>query len=148
LNNNPTRNPPAKRGDYAVFRQITTRWMDNDVYGHMNNVVHYSLFDTAVNGWLVGEGVLDIQASDQIGLVVETGCRYHAEIVFPDVVHAGIRVARLGGSSVRYEVGLFRNDEESAAAEGFFVHVYVDRQTRRPKPLNERLRAALEGLVR
>ncbi|MBO6900705.1 MAG: acyl-CoA thioesterase [Rhizobiaceae bacterium] len=122
--------------------------MDNDLYGHMNNVVHYSLFDTAVNGWLIEQGVLDIHTGDQIGLVVETGCRYHAELAFPDMVHAGIRVGRLGGSSVRYEVGLFRNDEDSAAAEGFFVHVYVDRQTRRPKPLNANLRAALEPLVR
>ncbi|MCB1453305.1 MAG: acyl-CoA thioesterase [Rhizobiaceae bacterium] len=122
--------------------------MDNDLYGHMNNVVHYSLFDTAVNGWLIEQGVLDIHGGDQIGLVVETGCRYHAELAFPDMVHAGIRVGRLGGSSVRYEVGLFRNDEESAAAEGFFVHVYVDRLTRRPKPLNDGLRAALEPLVR
>ncbi|WP_127520832.1 thioesterase family protein [Mesorhizobium sp. Z1-4] len=122
--------------------------MDNDLYGHMNNVVHYSLFDTAVNGWLIEQGVLDIHAGGQIGLVVETGCRYHAELAFPDKVNAGIRVGRLGGSSVRYEVGLFRNDEDSAAAEGFFVHVYVDRQTRRPKPLNADLRAALEPLVR
>lgn len=122
--------------------------MDNDLYGHMNNVVHYSLFDTAVNGWLIEQGVLDIHAGGQIGLVVETGCRYHAELAFPDRVNAGIRVGRLGGSSVRYEVGLFRNDEDSAAAEGFFVHVYVDRQTRRPKPLNADLRAALEPLVR
>lgn len=122
--------------------------MDNDLYGHMNNVVHYSLFDTAVNGWLIEQGVLDIHAGGQIGLVVETGCRYYAELAFPDRVNAGIRVGRLGGSSVRYEVGLFRNDEDSAAAEGFFVHVYVDRQTRRPKPLNADLRAALEPLVR
>jgi acyl-CoA thioester hydrolase len=143
----PERKPPSTRGDYPTFRAITTRWMDNDLYGHMNNVVHYSLFDTAVNGWLIEQGVLDIRDGDQIGLVVETGCRYHAEIAFPDVVHAGIRVARLGGSSVRYEVGLFRNDDPSAAADGFFVHVYVDRETRRPKPLNPGLRAALETLV-
>lgn len=138
---------PGKRHDYKAFRAIPTRWMDNDVYGHMNNVVHYSLFDTAVNGWLIEAGALDFHAGEQIGLVVETGCRYHAEIVFPDVVHAGIRVARLGTSSVRYEVGLFRNNAEEAAAEGFFVHVYVDRASRRPKPLNEPLRAALEELV-
>ena len=139
---------PSSRDDYRAFRTITTRWMDNDIYGHMNNVVHYSLFDTAVNGWLIGQRVLDIHGGGQIGLVVETGCRYFAEMAFPDVVTAGIRVARLGSSSVRYEVGLFRNDDESAAAEGFFVHVYVDRATRRPKPLDGRLRAALEGIVR
>lgn len=134
---------PSSRSAYKAFRSITTRWMDNDIYGHMNNVVHYSLFDTAVNGWLIGEGVLDIHGGDQIGLVVETGCRYFSELAFPDTVTAGIRVASLGTSSVRYEVGLFRNEEETAAAEGYFVHVYVDRETRRPKPLNDRLRAAL-----
>ncbi|MCG6114241.1 MAG: acyl-CoA thioesterase [Mesorhizobium sp.] len=121
--------------------------MDNDIYGHMNNVVHYSLFDSAVNGWLIEEGVLDIAKGDQIGLVVETGCRYFSEMAFPDIVTAGLRVARLGSSSVRYEVGLFRNDETETAAEGFFVHVYVDRATRRPKPLGENLRALLETIA-
>ena len=138
---------PPTRVAYRAFRTISTRWMDNDVYGHMNNVVHYSLFDTAVNGWLIEQGVLDFHFGDQIGLVVETGCRYFAEIAFPDLVHAGLCVARLGTSSVRYEVGLFRNDEDTAAAEGFFVHVYVDRVTRRPKPLGDRLRAALQELT-
>jgi acyl-CoA thioester hydrolase len=140
------RNGPGTRQDYRTFRMITTRWMDNDIYGHMNNVVHYSLFDAAVNGWLIEQGVLDIHNGEQIGLVVETGCRYFGELAFPDVVHAGLRVARLGSSSVRYEVGLFRNDEQTAAAEGFFVHVYVDRATRRPKPLGEGLRAVLDGI--
>ena len=121
--------------------------MDNDPYGHMNNVVHYSLFDTAVNGWLIEQGVLDIQLGEQIGLVVETGCRYFSELAFPDIVTAGLRVAKLGSSSVRYEVGLFRNEDLAAAAEGFFVHVYVDRLTRRPKPLNEKLRTALETIL-
>jgi acyl-CoA thioester hydrolase len=121
--------------------------MDNDVYGHMNNVVHYSLFDTAVNGWLIEQGALDIHRGGQIGLVVETGCRYFSEMAIPDVVTAGIRVARLGTSSVRYEVGLFRNDEIDAAAEGFFVHVYVDRCTRRPKPLGDMLRSALQAIA-
>lgn len=142
-----TRPAAGTRADYRAFRAIPTRWMDNDVYGHMNNVVHYSLFDTAVNGWLVDQGVLDFHGGDQIGLVVETGCRYFSEMAFPDVVTAGIRVARLGSSSVRYEVGLFKNAEETAAAEGFFIHVYVDRQDRRPKPLNAALRAALEGIA-
>lgn len=135
------------REAYRTFRHIQTRWMDNDVYGHMNNVVHYSLFDTAVNGWLVERGVLDFHAGAQVGLVVETGCRYFAEMAFPDIVHAGLRVARLGSSSVRYEVGLFRNDEQSAAAEGHFVHVYVDRITRRPLPLGAALRAALTEIA-
>jgi acyl-CoA thioester hydrolase len=142
-----SRPTPSTRADYRAFRSITTRWMDNDIYGHMNNVVHYSLFDTAVNGWLIEEGVLDIAGGDQIGLVVETGCRYFSEMAFPDVVSAGLRVARLGTSSVRYEVGLFRNDEAQAAAEGFFVHVYVDRQSRKPKPLNDRLRTVLETIA-
>nr|WP_295469575.1 thioesterase family protein [Mesorhizobium sp.] len=137
---------PSERGAYRAFRTITTRWMDNDLYGHMNNVVHYSLFDTAVNGWLIENKVLDIHGGDQIGLVVETGCRYFGELAFPDTVTAGIRVAQIGSSSVRYEVGLFRNEEDVAAAEGFFIHVYVDRQTRRPKPLNAALRAALETI--
>jgi len=138
---------PGRRADYAAFRTITTRWMDNDIYGHMNNVVHYSLFDTAVNGWLIEVGVLDPHEGAVIGLVVETGCRYFAALAYPDTVAAGIRVARIGTSSVRYEVGLFRNGEEEAAAEGFFVHVYVDRQTRRPAPLPAELGAALAKIA-
>jgi acyl-CoA thioester hydrolase len=121
--------------------------MDNDVYGHVNKVVHYSLFDTAVNGWLVEEGVLDLHTGGQIGLVVETGCRYFAEMAFPDAVTAGLRVARIGTSSVRYEVRLFKNESLEAATEGFFVHVYVDRKTRRPMPLNERLARAVEAIA-
>ena len=140
----PDRPTPSTRADYRAFRNLTTRWMDNDIYGHMNNVVHYSLFDSAVNGWLIEKGVLDIHAGAQIGVVVETGCRYFSELAFPDEVTAGLRVARLGSSSVRYEVGLFRNAAETAAAEGFFVHVYVDRATRRPLKLAPELRAALE----
>lgn len=138
---------PSQRSAYRAFRQIATRWMDNDVYGHMNNVVHYSLFDTAVNGWLIEEGALDFRAGKQVGLVVETGCRYFSEIAFPDLVTAGLRVARIGTSSVRYEIGLFRNEELAAAAEGFFVHVYVDRLSRRPIPLADGLRLALERLL-
>ncbi len=138
---------PSSRGDYRAFRTIATRWMDNDLYGHMNNVVHYSLFDTAVNGWLIDQGVLDIHKGERIGLVVETGCRYFSEMAFPDMVTAGIRVARLGSSSVRYEVALFRNEEQTAAAEGFFIHVYVDRETRRPRQLDGNLRVALEGIA-
>ena len=137
----------STRADYRTFRIITTRWMDNDAYGHMNNVVHYSLFDTAVNGWLIENGVLDIHRGAQIGLVVETGCRYFAEMAFPDTIHAGIRIAKLGNSSVRYEIGLFRNDEDEAAAEGFFVHVYVDAGTRRPAPLDPALRTLLESIA-
>ncbi|MCB1471605.1 MAG: acyl-CoA thioesterase [Rhodobiaceae bacterium] len=138
---------PGKRSDYRAFYEITTRWSDNDIYGHMNNVVHYALFDTAVNGWLIGQGALDIHAGEQIGLIVETGCRYFTEMAYPDPVTAGIRVAKLGTSSVRYEVGLFRGDDATAAAEGFFIHVYVDRKTRKPAPLNDRLRGVLAGVV-
>jgi len=134
------------RGAYRHFRTITTRWMDNDVYGHVNNVVYYAYFDTVVNQYLIEQGALDIQASPVIGLVVETQCRYFAPITFPDRVEAGLRVAHLGTSSVRYEVGLFRNDEPTAAAQGHFVHVYVDRATTRPGPLPEALRRALEPL--
>lgn len=140
------RAPPGSRGDYPVLREMTTRWMDNDVYGHVNNVVYYSYFDTAVNGYLIEAGVLDIVAGPVIGLVVETQCRYASPISFPDRVSAGIRVARLGTSSVRYEVGLFRAEEPMAAAEGYFVHVYVDRTTRRPVPLPAPLRDALQPL--
>lgn len=136
------------RTAFARFIQITTRWMDNDVYAHVNNVVYYSFFDTAVNQYLIESGALDIRTSTQIGLVVETSCRYFSPIAFPDHVAAGIRVVHLGSSSVRYEVGLFRNDEEIAAAQGHFVHVYVDRATNRPAPLSKTLRDALAPLVR
>jgi len=138
---------PNSRSAYKSFRLLPTRFLDNDIYGHMNNVVHYSLFDTAVNGWLIELGVLDMRRGEQIGLVVETGCRYFSEMAFPDQVTAGLRVGSLGNSSVRYEVGLFRNDAEIASAEGFFVHVYVDRETRRPTPLGPALRSALESIL-
>lgn len=141
------RQKPSLRSAYRAFRTITTRWLDNDIYGHMNNVVHYSFFDTAVNGWLIETGVLDIRCGDRIGLVVETGCRYFAELSFPDVVTAGLRVGRVGTSSVRYEIGLFCNDHEEAAAEGFFIHVYVDRASRRPQPLDEGTRRILATLA-
>jgi acyl-CoA thioester hydrolase len=135
------------RAAYRYFRDITTRWMDNDVYAHVNNVVYYSWFDTVVNGYLLERRVLDFQASPAVGLVVETGCNYFASIAFPDVVRAGLRVARIGQSSVRYEVGLFANDDAEAAAQGHFVHVYVDRTTRRPIPLSGDLRRALEEIA-
>ncbi|KQX43164.1 MULTISPECIES: acyl-CoA thioesterase [Ensifer] len=138
---------PSKRSAYQVFRTIGTRWSDNDTYGHMNNVVHYSVFDTAVNGFLIENGVLDISGGSEIFLVVETGCRYHAEMAFPDVITAGIRVAKLGNSSVRYEIGLFRNDDEIAAAEGFFIHVNVNRASRRPNHFGDAARRVLGPLV-
>lgn len=135
------------RNDYRHFHTITTRWMDNDVYGHVNNVVYYSYFDTVVNAYLIGQGVLNPEHSDTIGLVIETQCNYFAPLSFPDPVVAGLRVARLGNTSVRYEVGLFRGDAQEAAAQGHFVHVYVDRETRRPVPLSDALRAVLEPLA-
>jgi len=140
----PTPNP---RTSYPHFQLIPTRWMDNDVYGHVNNVVYYSYFDTVVNQYLIEQGVLDIERSPVIGLVVETQCHYFAPLTFPDAVNAGLRVAKLGNSSVRYEIGLFRNDETSASAQGHFVHVYVDRASRRPAGLPEPMRAALARIA-
>ena len=141
------RETPETRERYHHFLSVPTRWIDNDVYGHVNNVVYYSYFDTVVNGYLISSGVLDIEKSRVIGLVVETQCRYFKPITFPDAVHAGLRVARLGNSSVRYEVGIFRNDEETAAAQGHFVHVYVDREARRPTALLPEMREALERIL-
>jgi acyl-CoA thioester hydrolase len=137
---------PEPRAAYRHFLAIPTRWMDNDVYGHVNNVVYYAYFDTVVNQYLIDEGVLDIERSPVIGLVVETHCSYFSPITFPDTVHAGLRVAKLGSSSVRYEIGLFRNHEAQASAQGYFVHVYVDRFSRRPSSLPDDLRAALSAL--
>lgn len=137
---------PLSRSAYRVLRSITTRWADNDVYGHVNNVVYYSWFDTAVNAWLIEQGALDIHAGEVIGLVIETQCNYFAPLAFPQTIEAGVRVAHLGSSSVRYEVGLFAQGEPLAAACGHFVHVYVDRQTRRPVPLPEKLKNTLETI--
>lgn len=138
---------PEGRAGYRAFRTIGTRWMDNDAYGHVNNVVYYSWFDTAVNAHLIEQGALDIHAGDTIGLVIETQCNYFAPVEFPQAVEAGLRVARIGGSSVRYEVGLFVQGGERTVAKGHFVHVYVDRATRRPTPLPSRLRSVLENLL-
>ncbi|MCW5658827.1 MAG: acyl-CoA thioesterase [Burkholderiaceae bacterium] len=134
------------RHAYPFFTRITTRWMDNDVYGHINNVVYYSFFDTAVNSYLIERGALDIHAGAVIGLVVETHCNFFAPLQFPQFVEAGVRVARVGTSSVRYEIGLFADDVPSCAASGHFVHVYVDRQTRRPATLPSALLQALAPL--
>jgi acyl-CoA thioester hydrolase len=138
---------PHHRGDYPHTRVLTTRWKDLDPYGHMNNVVQYELFDTVVNAWLIERGALDIQKSPVIGLVVETGCNYFATLTYPEPVTAALRVAHVGRSSVRYEVALFGKASEAAAAQGHFVHVYVDRETRRPvAELPAALRLALEPL--
>ena len=138
---------PEPRAAYKHFAAMQTRWMDNDVYGHVNNVQYYSFFDTVVNGYLISAGVLDPANSAVIGLVVETHCNFFAPLSFPDAFDAGLRIARLGGSSVRYEIGLFAAGADSAAAQGHFVHVYVDRVSRRPVPLPEPLRVALARLV-
>jgi acyl-CoA thioester hydrolase len=143
----PAARPQTRaRSDYRVFRTIGTRWMDNDLYGHVNNVVYYSWFDTAVNGWLIEQGALDIHHGAVIGLVIETHCNYFQPLAFPQNVQAGLRVAHIGSSSVRYEVGLFAEGGEMAAACGHFVHVYVDRDTRRPVPLPEQLKHTLETI--
>ncbi len=143
----PTRRPQADaRNAYRRFRRLDTRWMDNDAYGHLNNVVHYSLFDTAVNAMLIEDGVLDIQHGAVIGLVVETHCNFFDSIAFPQAVDAGIRVGHVGQSSVRYEIGLFAAGAELTAARGHFVHVYVERGSRRPTPLPAALRRLLDQL--
>jgi acyl-CoA thioester hydrolase len=142
-----TREPLRPRSAYPHFQTIPTRWADNDVYGHVNNVVYYSWFDTAVNAYLIDQQALDIHNGGVIGLVVETGCRYARPLAFPQTVEAGVRVARLGTSSVRYEIGLFAKGDAEPAAEGFFVHVYVDRANRRPAPLPTTLRSALATLA-
>jgi acyl-CoA thioester hydrolase len=135
------------REAYAVWREIGTRWADNDAYGHVNNTVYYQWFDTAVNAWLIEAGLLDVAAGDPIGLVVETGCRYAAPLSYPEPVEIGLKVEQLGRSSVRYRLGVFAKGGSHAAAEGHFVHVYVGRESRRPVELPEAWRALLETLT-
>ncbi len=134
------------RSDYRHFHTITTRWMDNDVYGHVNNVIYYSWFDTAVNQFLIANDALDIEQSPVVGLVIETQCNYFAPVSFPDRITIGIRVAKLGNSSVRYEVGVFREDEEEVSAQGHFIHVYVNRDTRRPDSIPDNMRTLLQSI--
>ncbi|WP_016832735.1 acyl-CoA thioesterase [Herbaspirillum lusitanum] len=141
-----TRTPAETRSAFVHFHEIATRWMDNDVYGHVNNVVYYSYFDTAVNAYLIEQGALNLQQSEVVGLVAETQCRYFSPVAFPDTIHVGVRVAHVGTSSVRYELGIFRNDEQDASAQGHFVHVYVDRASNRPGPLPSAYRSAIEAL--
>jgi acyl-CoA thioester hydrolase len=144
-----TSDRPARpgRSAFTLFRPIATRWMDNDAYGHVNNVHYYSYFDSAVNGWLVEKGLLTIAASPVIGLVVESGCTYFESVAFPDALEAGISVAQLGRSSVRYHIGIFKAGAEQAAAQGHFVHVYVDRVTQRPVAIPSETRRALSELA-
>lgn len=142
-----SREPLRPRGAYRAFVSTPTRWHDNDVYGHVNNVVYYAFFDTAVNAWLIEAGLLDIENGDPIGVVVETGCRYAASVHFPQKLEVGLTIARLGSSSVTYHLGLFVEGEDQPAAEGHFTHVYVGRESRRPVPLPENWRELLSQLV-
>jgi acyl-CoA thioester hydrolase len=141
-----TKQTPTTRDAYRHFITLTTRWMDNDVYRHVNNVVYYSFFDTAVNEYMMRAGVLNLESSPVVCLVVDTGCQFFSPIAFPDSVQCGLRVAHLGNSSVRYAIGIFRNDEPLAAAQGHFVHVACDRATLRPAAMPADLRRALEAL--
>ena len=141
----PTPTAPP-RAAYGHFLPIPTRWMDNDVYGHVNNVVYYSYFDTVINRYLIDEGGLDIAGGEVIGLCVESHCAYLRPVAFPQVIDAGLRVAHLGRSSVRYEIGIFAQGGDEPCAHGWFVHVFVDRAARRPAALPDRIRAALEKL--
>jgi acyl-CoA thioester hydrolase len=145
--NRTTQSPPFARADFRAFVTITTRWMDNDAYGHVNNVIYYSWFDTAVNRFLIDHGLLDIAASPVISVVAETGCRYRTPVTYPEEITVGLRVGHLGRTSVRYELAVFRNDEDAAVAEGHFVHVSVDRATMRPVPIPAVMRSHLESLL-
>ena len=140
------RAPAPAREDFPHWLAIPARWQDQDLYGHVNNVVYYAYFDTVINDYLIRAGGLDTHAGPAIGVCVESQCRFHRELRFPGTVDAGLRVGRLGGSSVRYEIGLFPRGEAQAAASGHFVHVFVDRARRRPTPVPGPLRAALEAL--
>jgi acyl-CoA thioester hydrolase len=142
-----SREPFKGREAYRVWREIGTRWADNDSYGHVNNTVYYQWFDTAVNAWLIEAGLLDIEHGDPIGLVVETGCRYAAPLAYPEPVEIGLAVEQLGRSSVRYRVGVFAKGATEAAAEGHFVHVYVGRVDRRPATLPAGWRTKLDAIA-
>jgi acyl-CoA thioester hydrolase len=137
----------ALRKDFPFFVELVTRWADNDVYGHVNNATYYSYFDTVVNRFLTDRGLLDLHQSQSFGVIVETGCKFHASVAFPDVLEIGLRVAKLGNSSVQYELGVFKKGASECAAEGRFVHVYVDRATRRPVAIPPETRAALQPLA-
>ena len=141
-----SRAPLRSRSAYRHWQRITTRWLDNDAYGHVNNAVYYQWFDSAVNAWLIGHGLLDVATSDPIGLVVETGCRYARPLSYPEPIEVGLAVAALGRSSVTYHLGVFGADDAEAAAEGHFTHVYVDRAGRRPVAMPEAMRARMETL--
>jgi len=140
--------PQITRSEYPHFITLPTRWMDNDIYGHINNALYYAFFDTAINQYLIAAGGLDITAGEVIAFAAESQCQYLQALAFPDVIEVGLRVGKLGNSSVRYELAIFKYGETLAAAVGYFVHVFVDRETRRPVPMPERIRAALERLIK
>jgi acyl-CoA thioester hydrolase len=137
----------SARGSYPLFVEVVTRWADNDVYGHVNNAIYYAYFDTVVNRFLTDNGVLDVEKSLSFGVIVETGCKYFASVAFPDVLEIGLRVAKLGNASVQYELGVFKKGSDECAAEGRFVHVYVNRITRRPVPVPADTRAVLQKIT-
>lgn len=139
---------PATRADYGYFLDLQSRWMDNDLYGHVNNVTYYSYFDTVVNYFLIEKGGLDIHNAPVIGVVVESQCNYSQPVAYPDMIHCGLRIGKLGNSSVRYEVGIFRNDEDTASAAGHFVHVFVDRATNKPVPIPDAIKRAFKMILK
>jgi acyl-CoA thioester hydrolase len=138
---------PPTRSDFVAFEEIHSRWMDNDAYGHINNVVYYSFFDTAVNRYLIEHNVLNVLKSEAIGFVIETQCKYFSPITYPDLIHVGLKVIHLGNSSVKYELAIFKNDDDVASAAGNFVHVYVNRSTNKPTPIPQNVREILAGLI-
>ncbi|MDC0531029.1 thioesterase family protein [Alphaproteobacteria bacterium] len=138
---------PSNRSEYNYFSKLSTRWNDNDIYGHMNNIIYYELFDTAVNKWLIKNKLIDIKNGKNIGLIVQSGCDYFSSFQYPENVDAGIRVTKIGTSSVRYEVGLFHEEKEMSSADGHFIHVYVDRQTNKPIPLNYDFKKMLDTIL-
>ncbi len=139
--------PQKNKNCYQYFLEIQTRWNDNDMYGHINNAVYYFWFDTLVNNFLIETGLVDPHVSESIGLVVETGCQYFAPLSYPEIITAGLRVSKIGSSSVRYEIGLFKQGAKKPCAEGHFIHVYVDAQTRKPKPISSKMREKLKTLM-
>ena len=137
---------PSHISEYNYFCQLSTRWNDNDIYGHMNNIIYYALFDTAVNKWLIKNKLIDIKNGQNIGLIVQSGCNYFSSFEYPENINAGIRVTKIGKSSVRYEVGLFKEKEELSSADGFFIHVYVDRKTNKPLALDYNFKNVLDTI--
>ena len=137
---------PSNRSDYNFFTKLSTRWNDNDIYGHMNNIIYYALFDTAVNKWLIKNNLIDIKNGKNIGLIVQSGCNYFSSFQYPEDIDAGIRVTKIGTSSVRYEVGLFREKDQISSADGLLVQVYVDSKTNNPLPLNYDIKKILDTI--